>query len=288
MKKAPFLLNLFTSCFNHEKQTNAYTEYSAYFHHENTPISTSDNLMIESIKSAGGGCQFRFFGCRGGVSRDQFASLNMSSDVGDDPQHVAVNRQRVKKWMQAEILVSTEQIHEDKVYVVDEDLQVDLEVNGFDALITARRNIGLLIQQADCQAVLLHDPKTPAIAAIHCGWRGSVLNIIGKTVQSMQQQFATEPANLHAYIGPSLGPCCAEFINYRKELPESFYRFQVNKYHFDFWAISTEQLISAGLGERKITIFRECTSCSEKYFSYRRACRTGNGVTGRHCSVIRL
>lgn len=244
--------------------------------------------MIKSIQSAEGGCKFCFFGRSGGVSRDQFASLNVSWDLGDDPQHVAVNRQRVKQLMQAEILVSSEQIHQDKVYVVHDDLQTDVEVNGFDALITARRNTILMIQQADCQAVLLHDPVTPAIAAIHCGWRGSVLNIIGKTVHILQQQFATRPANLHAYIGPSLGPCCAEFIHYRQELPESFYRFQLNRCHFDFWAISTEQLISAGLNERKINIYRQCTSCSEQYFSYRRACRTGNGITGRHCSVIRL
>ncbi|MBT8333347.1 MAG: peptidoglycan editing factor PgeF [Deltaproteobacteria bacterium] len=244
--------------------------------------------MIERIKSAGGGCQVCFFGCSGGVSRDQFDSLNMSWHVGDNPLHVAINRQRVKKWMQAEILVSTEQIHQDKVYVVHDDFETDEEVNGFDALITARRNIALMIQQADCQGVLLHDPVTPAIAAIHSGWRGSVLNIIEKTVAIMQQQFATKPANLQAYIGPALGPCCAEFINYRKELPEHFYRFQINGCYFDFWDISKEQLLEAGLDERKINIFRECTSCSENYFSYRRACRTGNGVTGRHCSVIRL
>jgi len=244
--------------------------------------------MINSMKSEEGGCHYRFFGCRGGVSRDQFASLNMSYHVGDDPLHVAQNRQRVKKIMQTEILASAEQVHGDKVFVIDENLETDLEVNGFDALVTAHPNIVLMIQQADCQAVLLHDPATPAIAAIHCGWRGSVLNIIGKTVEIMQQKYATKPANLQAYIGPSLGPCCAEFINYRKELPESFYRFQANPGHFDFWEISTQQLLGVGLHERKITIFRRCTSCSENYFSYRRACRTGNGITGRHCSAIRL
>ena len=126
------------------------------------------------------------------------------------------------------------------------------------------------------------------MAAVHCGWRGSVVGIIGKTIAAMQRYYQSEPAGLSAYIGPSLGPCCGEFINYQDELPRWMHDHQVRPYHFDFWEISRQQLLEAGVVEAHIDIARECTCCSENYFSYRRACRQGNGVTGRHGSAVCL
>jgi len=229
-----------------------------------------------------------FFNRHGGVSRGDFTSLNVGDDVGDDHGSVLENRRIVKQRMGGGRLVSARQVHGNKVYPVKGELQEDMEVDGFDALVTSQKSTILLIQQADCQAVLLHDPKRQVIAAIHCGWRGSVGTIIGKTVTLMQEQYRSVPADIKAFIGPSLGPCCAEFIHFRKELPEAFFRFQVQPAYFDFWEISTQQLVQAGLDRERVEIAGLCTSCSDDYFSYRRACRTGKGITGRHCSAIRL
>ncbi len=230
----------------------------------------------------------QFFNRNGGVSGGIFTSLNVGRSVGDEPGNVEENRRRVKERMGGGRLVSARQVHGNSVYPVAGDLQEDIEVDGFDALVTSEKDTILLIQQADCQAVLLHDPHKHVIAAIHCGWRGSVSGIIGKTVALMQEEYRSIPAEIKAYIGPSLGPCCAEFLHFKKELPEAFHRYQVRPAYFDFWEISTQQLIQAGLKRKRVDVSQVCTSCSEDYFSYRRACRNGTGLTGRHCSAIRL
>lgn len=232
--------------------------------------------------------RYQFFQRDGGVSQGRFAGLNLSYHVGDDHSHVDENRRRVKGAMAAARLISARQVHGDRIYLVEGGDTGDCEVDGYDALITTEPGTALLVQQADCQAVLLHDPVRRAVAAIHCGWRGSVAGLIGKTVALMRTELQTDPRHCEAFIGPSLGPCCAEFVNYRTELPSSFRRFRCAPNYFDFWQLSAWQLAEAGLTADKVRISRICTSCSTDYFSYRRACRAGVGVTGRHGSAICL
>jgi len=104
--------------------------------------------------------------------------------------------------------------------IIVEDIKQDTEFAEADGLITSEPGVGLLIQQADCQAVLLHDPEQRVIGAVHNGWRGSTLNIIAKTVAVMEDYYGVNPKNLKAVISPSLGPCCAEFIDFQQELPK--------------------------------------------------------------------
>lgn len=232
--------------------------------------------------------RFVLFHRHGGVSTDRFDSLNIGLGVGDDSAAVARNRQKVKDVMGVGHLLFGRQVHGEEVYLLDAPLDRDMTVDGYDALITRQRDVGLVIQHADCQAVLLYDPVNEAIGAAHSGWRGSVVDLIGKTVRAMQGAFGTSPTDLHAVISPSLGPCCAEFVNYRLELPQSFWQFRNDRDHFDFWAISREQLLGAGLSAVNIVLPGACTSCSPDYFSYRRACRESGGVTGRNGSVVAL
>lgn len=229
-----------------------------------------------------------YFDRHGGVSQPPYDSLNVSFHVGDDEDAVKKNRELIKQKMGCRFLLSAKQVHGDSIYHLKSSLETDLEVDGFDALITRQKDVGLLIQQADCQAVLLFDPDNEAIAAIHCGWRGNVVEIIGKTVKVMEKQYATRPENLHGWLSPSLGPCCAEFVNYQTELPEKFLPFKEGKAHFDFWQISRQQLLDCGLSKESISVAGACTACSEDYFSYRRARWNGGEKAGRNCSVILL
>jgi YfiH family protein len=233
-------------------------------------------------------CRIGLFNRHHGISESVFASLNVGLSVGDDTESVMANRTLVKERLGAKCLLSARQVHGDGIYTLDDTLHADLEVDGFDALITRQRGVGLIIQHADCQAILLYDPEQQVIAAVHSGWRGSVINLVGQTITAMSQKFGTVPHDLQAVISPSLGLCCAEFTNYERELPAAFQKFMTDDFHFDFWQISKQQLLSAGLQEHSVTLPTICTSCSNDYFSYRRACRTGNGVTGRNCSAIVL
>jgi polyphenol oxidase len=233
-------------------------------------------------------CSYAMFDRHGGVSRGVYGSLNVGEHVGDLVQAVQENRERVRANLDVAHILSARQVHDTGIYCLTEPLTGSREVDGFDALITDRPGVGLMIQQADCQAVLLFDPVRQVIAAVHCGWRGSVQGILPQVLQVMAANYATVPADVQAVISPSLGPCCAEFVNYRRELPPEFEQFMVRRNYFDFWRISRHQLINAGMSDERIESANMCTCCSDDYFSYRRASRLHNGLTGRNCSVIAL
>lgn len=221
------------------------------------------------------------FSRHGGASEAPYHSRNVGLHVGDDQARVLQNRALIKKELGLARLVSAKQVHGESILIVDWRPDADEEYGGYDSLMTNIPGLGLMIQQADCQAVMLYDPEHGAVANIHSGWRGSVANIIAKTVAAMTTAYGTKPASLFAAISPSLGPCCGEFVNYRKELPFVFHGYQVRPNHFDFWAISRDQLRSAGVRREQIEIAGRCTVCDGNYFSYRR-----DRVTGRFASVI--
>ncbi len=226
--------------------------------------------------------------CRsGGVSQEQFASLNLSYTVGDKKESVRKNRARVKQLFPLNHLVSCVQVHGDRIVAV-ENIEKDTVFPDADALMTNQPGIGLLIQQADCQAILFHDPIQKAIGAAHSGWKGSVLDIAGQTVSAMRKKYGSNPADIRAVISPSLGPCCAEFLNASWELPDSFFTHQVAENYFDFWAISRKQLLKAGLERDNIEITGLCTACGDNFFSYRRAKKQGSDHTGRNGSILCL
>lgn len=239
---------------------------------------------------------------QGGISKGPYNSLNVSFGVGDDPADILANRQKIKETLQTNILVSSKQVHGTDILVLDKDFsdtngkvattlkgsnhnnqEPDDLYEGYDAFISNIPGLALMVQQADCQAVMLLDPQKKIIANIHCGWRGSVANIIGKTIETMKTRFNVCPADLIAGISPSLGPCCAEFIHFKKELPASFYQYQIRPTYFDFWRISRDQLHAAGVMKKHIEISSVCTACNAEWFSYRR-----EKHTGRFCSIIGL
>ncbi len=156
-------------------------------------------------------------------------------------------------------------------------------VENYDGMVTGEREMGLLIRHADCQAAILYDPVANVLGTAHCGWRGSVQNIYQNTIDAMVS-LGADPARLIVCIGPSLGPENAEFKHYREELPQSFWRFQVRPTYFDFWKISTMQLMAAGVPQGQIEIAEICTYGNpETCYSYRR-----NKATPHHGTVSAL
>jgi hypothetical protein len=226
---------------------------------------------------------------RGGSSGGPFESLNVGLTVGDAPGVVEDNRRAVSRVMGDAPLVFIRQVHGGTVLTCDPAAPQDPPSAGGgirtgDAIICATPGANLVIQTADCQPVLLFDPIRGAVAGIHSGWRGSIDNIIGETVKEMRRRFECRPRDLIAGIGPSLGPCCAEFRHFRREIPAALWRYRISAYHFDFWAMSRDQLLGAGLAEAHIEQSRLCTRCrTDLFFSYRAVKKTG-----RFASVIGL
>ena len=153
-----------------------------------------------------------------------------------------------------------------------------------DALIISQPGQAVMVKHADCQAALFYDPVEKVAAAVHSGWRGSVQNIYRVVVEHLRAAHRCRPENLLVGISPSLGPQKAEFVNFRTELPEPFWEYQVRPNYFDFWEISRRQLEVAGLLPHHIEIAGICTySNPDDWFSYRR-----DRTTDRNGTVIQL
>ncbi len=214
----------------------------------------------------------------GGVSKGKFASLNLSLAMGDHPKHVQINLSKVQKLLNVSELCWGSQIHGKTIASVGNDWK-----NGqieCDGITTQYTDKGLMIHHADCQAAIFYDPHHHALANVHCGWRGNVQNIYGETLKKMQSLYGTKPEDVHIGISPSLGPENAEFINYKTELPEPFWAFQVKPMYFDFWAISKDQLLGCGLQKQNIQIAGISTYAHpEDYFSHRYCKIRGGNAT---------
>lgn len=215
----------------------------------------------------------------GGFSKNPYRSLNLSLSVGDDDSAIKRNRSLVSMCMDNGELVFTRQMHDADVIVVSN--SNSFPVIG-DALVTDIENRMLAIKIADCQSVLMYDPVRKVAANVHSGWRGSVKNVTGGTIEIMKARFGCRPSDIFAGISPSLGPCCAEFINFKKEIPEQFWKYKDSADHFDFWRMSADQLCDAGVIPENIHTSGICTKCNtDLFFSYR-----GEKITGRFASVI--
>ncbi|MDR2726262.1 MAG: polyphenol oxidase family protein [Candidatus Adiutrix sp.] len=211
---------------------------------------------------------------RGGASGPEGRELSLAFNEIDPPENVVANLGRAEAALGLPRAAFVRQTHGAEILVVetrdDYHPRSSEEARpGYDALLAPAPGPALLVKVADCQAVLLYDPVSRALALAHSGWRGSVQNILGRVVAAMAE-IGVPPARMKAAISPSLGPCCAEFTNHRTELPPEFQPFMIRENHFDFWAISRSQLTAAGLKEENIETAGICTRCSPEFYSYRR------------------
>ncbi len=233
------------------------------------------------------GIQHAVFSRLSGCSKPPFDSLNVGLNVGDNPKQVRRNRKAIAQCLGMDEPIFANQVHGTNIIRLKKEnttaAPLSKQQEG-DALITDIPGVLIAIQVADCQPVLLYEPEQHVVAAVHSGWRGSIQNIIGRTIQCMETEFGCAPEKIVGGIGPSLGPCCGEFIHYKKEIPEKFWIYKTGNHHFDFWAISSQQLCTAGVLPENIHISGLCTSCRTDYFySFRR-----QGTTGRFAGAIGL
>jgi YfiH family protein len=221
----------------------------------------------------------------GGTSTQPWDSLNTGHTTGDQARHIKYNLDIIQKRLGAKHLVSMNQVHGQDILVVRRGcIPLPESIVYGDAMITDVPDIALLIKQADCQGIIIFDPIKEVVACIHCGWRGNVCNILDSVIKKMKSEFGSSPGDLLAGIGPSLGPCCAEFVTHEEIFPAKFKRFMTQKLHFDLWETSRAQLLKTGMKNKNIEIASICTKCNTGvFYSYR-----GEGETGRFATVAML
>jgi polyphenol oxidase len=135
-----------------------------------------------------------------------------------------------------------------------------------DALLENRAGAVVAVRTADCVPVLLVDERLRAVAAVHSGWRGTVAGIVPRAMESMQAAFGTCPSDLHAAIGPAIGPCC-----YEVGAEVACHFGLAGKGNIDLESAIADQLASAGLAASRIYRSGLCTRClAADFHSYRR------------------
>lgn len=240
-------------------------------------------LMLSFLSlSRQNGLAHGIFTRHGGVSGHPYESLNASYQNGDLPGNVEKNLHIISESIKAGRLFFMNQIHGSNIIIFRKDKYPPFPASPpeADALITDIPFIAIMVKQADCQGVIMYDPCMAVIAIAHCGWRGNTRNILGHVVDKMRSEFGCDPSDILAAIGPSLGPCCAEFTSYRTIFPEEFQMHMVSENYFDLWGISRSQLLDAGLRDDRIEIAGICTKCnSDIFYSYRAENNTGRFAT---------
>ena len=103
-------------------------------------------------------------------------------------------------------VVQAHQVHGDRVAVVTSADTTREELEGYDALVTDVPGVAIGARTADCIPVLMYDPVHRAVAAVHSGWKGTVLKIAAKALSVMASKYGTRAADILAVIGPGIGP----------------------------------------------------------------------------------
>lgn len=196
------------------------------------------------------------------------------------------------------------QVHGSEIVIVEEKTPVDessaIQPVDADAVITQVKGRWIGVRTADCVPVLLYDPETRTVAAVHAGWRGTVKHIVKKTVEVMQATLGVKPELLLAMIGPSIS---AESFEVGEEVAEAFVSagrgdcvlrqtlspqgrlISFAKPHVDLWQSNAMDLLEAGVELDHIDCTPLCTYQNEDVlFSARQ-----QGIeTGRIISAICL
>lgn len=261
-------------------------------------MNRAAGLPIQKLKLFSGHAIRHGFTSRTGLLP---ADGDISHATGPDPGTVRANRDR---WADAlgvdsRHLICAQQVHGNRVQVVTPDdagrgyASYDDSIARTDALITQSPELPLAVFCADCVPMLLFDPVRRAIGAVHAGWRGTVTDIAGEVVRAMSDAFGTDPGELLAGIGPSIGRCCyevgAEVIQAWASAGFDRWETAVDRagghLHFDLWVANTLALNAAGVPVSQIEVQGDCTRCqSDRYFSY----RADGKRAGRFAGIISL
>jgi YfiH family protein len=225
--------------------------------------------------------------------------LNLSFTDWDTRENVFANKKKFQSALGVEKfpLIALKQIHSAVIWPF---ASAPNEPCKGDAALTKTPGLLLGVQTADCVPILLVDPKNRAVAAVHAGWRGTLARILEKTVGELHAHCKSDPSDLLAAIGPSIGPCCyevgAELVTqFSSQFADSHEYFDEPRsgeepnplqwlnmmppghqpppksVHLDLPKANRSQLLAAGLREKNIFSSGLCTACHpDLFFSYRK------------------
>ena len=182
-------------------------------------------------------------------------------------------------------VIQGHQVHGSRVAIVERPGMTREELEGYDAFVTNRPGVAIGVRTADCVPVLLYDPVERVMAAVHAGWKGTVLHISEGALEAMGQEFGSRPSELKTVIGPSIGP---DSFQVGEEVAEKFKEagFPMDEiwsfrgpgdgspmsggHHIDLWKANRWLLERLGIPPESIQVIGIDTFTTPSLFSARR------------------
>ncbi len=248
-----------------------------FYLQEKNGVVTLKCRALDAIEGLSHGFSTR----HGGVSQGYLASMSFSYDR-ETEEIVDENFRRFSAAndLPFESLVLTHQTHTDHVQAVDDSYKNQgrhRRLREVDGLVTKTPGLGLVCFTADCVPLLLADPESGVVAAVHAGWRGTVQSIAARAVEQMVM-LGAKPERIVAAIGPSIGPCCFEVgPEVQKEFTDRFGDAlpQVSSGReghtlVDLWKANRLVLQEVGVAKNNIFTSKTCTVCNNSdFYSHR-------------------
>jgi hypothetical protein len=217
----------------------------------------------------------------GGVSVGPYAGLNLAAHVGDEPERVHRNRERlrVELGLPAEPCWLT-QVHGTSVV----DAGVGEDAPRADASFTARPGVVCAVLTADCMPVVFALRDGGRVGIAHAGWRGLVAGVLEATLRAME----APAGEVVAWLGPAIGPRAYEvgtevreaFVEADRAAAEAFTPTGEGRWLADLYRLARQRLAAAGVSE--VWGGEHCTwSDPARFFSFRR-----DGATGRMATLV--
>lgn len=236
----------------------------------------------------------------GGVSKNEFASMNLSFNRGDPKENVIENYRRFCKAVELDFssLVASSQNHGTYIREVNEKdkgigIWREKDIKSVDGLVTDVKNVTLVTYYADCVPLFFIDPVNRVVGLAHSGWRGTLSMIGAKMIEKMNTSYNCDVSNIVVGIGPSIGPCCyevdfnvaSEFYQIKEfDVSECIKKMSNNKYMLNLWEINRKILLNSGILEKNIIVTDLCTSCnSDLLFSHRKTGGKRGGMAAMIC-----
>jgi len=245
-----------------------------------------DNLSDSALTHA-------VFTRQGGVSSAPWDSLNVGGYIGDPLENTYLNRVRAFEVLRRDpaTVYDVWQVHSADVICTDAPRPKNVQHKKADAILTNNPEITLFMRFADCVPILFFDPIKKVVGVAHAGWQGTVKRVVSATIERMISEYGSNPADIRAGIGPSIGahhyevgPEVVQQVRVTFEpQANSLLPSQNNSTHFDLWEANRLLLEQAGVKE--IEISGLCTACHpDDWFSH----RAEQGKTGRFGALIAL
>jgi len=229
----------------------------------------------------------------GGVSPEPWGTLNIGGTVGDDLARVRHNRILSFEAMgcRPDSIFDVWQVHSADAVCAQAPRPVDDSYRQADIILTDRPEVTLFMRFADCVPIVVHDPRKGIVGVAHAGWMGTLRDVATSTVEAMKKNYGSNPADIVAGIGPSIGPdhyeigadVILQVMQKFGDDSELVLKSHNGKIHFNLW--ETNRLLLERAGVRQIEVAGICTACNTRdWYSH----RAEKGRTGRFGALISL